>query len=334
MKIHSRYDKDYKFIYIDTLKHQDSILQILLESDDWHSIRLDVCNDNYETNAPSFMTTEEIRAEVASHKREGTLDVFYREMRNQPVAKETASFKQEYFRYYQENGPNLLTFPPLKDSEPEQVKLFGGVNPVNVSKGLEHVPVSDLVNVVICDPAKTVNLQSAESAVVGIGVDRKTQRIFIRDVVAEKFYPDELYDALFSMVVRLRAVAFGVEVTSLNLFITQPIENERRKRNVHAQFLELKAVGKKEERISALVPYYRQGHVYHNVTCSSEIESQLIPFPRSKRLDIIDAEAYIVKIIDELFLYFDPPDDDLDEEDEYQELVSDSEPMIHAGQLC
>lgn len=98
MKCISRYDNDYEFVYIDTLKHEDALLQDLLDADDWNSLCQSVCDDEYNSFAPQFMTTEEVKQEVEEHKKKGILDVFYREMRNIPVATETATFRPEYFQ--------------------------------------------------------------------------------------------------------------------------------------------------------------------------------------------------------------------------------------------
>lgn len=301
MKCISRYDQDYKFVYIDTLKHEDALLQDLLEASDWSGICQSVCDDDYNSNAPSFMTTAEIKQEVADHKEKGLLDVFYREMRNIPVASSNAAFKQEYFKYYQEGIHRLsVETSPVTDIASAQA---------------EHVQLEDLINFVIIDPAKEVNIHNADTAIVGIGVDRKTQKIFIRDIVADKMYPDQIYKAAFQMIFRLKATILAVEVTSLHQFISQPFQNAMRVENVFAIYHELKAVGSKEERISSMVPYYRQGQVYHNRMVCSKLEGQLVSFPRSKLLDVMDAVGYIPKILDDFKMYFDPiyTDPDLDE---------------------
>lgn len=301
----SRYDKDYNFVYIDTLKHEDALLQDLLENKTWHELHLSVCDDEYNSLAPSFMTTEEIKTEVEEHKANGTLDIFYREMRNIPVASETANFKPENFRYFTEGIKQLTCYP----------------DPKNISK-IETIDIDNLINVVIVDPAKEVQIQNADTAIVGIGIDRSSKKIFIRDIVSGKLYPDQIYKEAFQMVFRLKAFALAVEVTSLHQFISQPFQNEMRVQNVFAQYIELKAVAKKEERIAALAPYYRNNYIYHAKGKCDKLESQLMGFPRSKLWDIMDAEAYIVKLMDDLAMYFDPTYDD-PTEDEFIELQYD-----------
>jgi len=291
-----RGSKDWKIVVVGTVLHQDALLVNLLEDPDWHAVWLSLCDDNLKSNWPDFMTDDEVRHLYESHKNKvpSQLDLFYREYRNIPISTEDATFRQEYFKNY---------------SEPELVKSVEGKR-------------DQLKTVVIIDPAKTVKLHSADSAIVGVSVDRETRKIYIRDVISEKLYPDELYDLSINMVARLGAFILAPEVTSLNEFILQPMKNQMRKNNCHARLLELKARGKKEDRIAALVPYYRQGFVYHNPSCCMKLEGQLMAFPRSRLWDVMDAVAYIVEIMELENEYFEPPEEELADED-YSELLND-----------
>jgi predicted phage terminase large subunit-like protein len=304
LKCTSRVDKNWQIVYIDTLKHEDALLQDLLDSRDWESLRLEICDDNYNPTAPEFMSKDEILKERDYHKAEGILDVFYREFRNIPISKEDAVFKPEMFKSYKE--PDLMN--PKIGKPP------------------------NLINVVIIDPAKTVKLQSAESAVVCWGISRSDKRMYFRDCISEKFYPDELYKVSLDMVVNMNALILAVEVTSLEQFIIQPIKNEMRIRGVTAQFMPLKARAKKEERVATLAPHYRHGYVYHNEEVAGKLESQLMGFPRSKKWDVMDAAAYITKIMEDEAQYFDPEGfDEGDPEEEFKEL--DNDKMIEYDRL-
>jgi len=333
MKITSRFDNDYQFIYIDTLKHEDSLLQDLLDSDEWESIRLDVCDDDYNSNAPEFMTTEEIKAEVASHRKNGTLDVFYREMRNLPISTEDAVFASENFRYYREMGSYLEI---AKSSNEVKVERRSKLNKEFKLSDIHSNRIRDyeVLNMIIVDPAKTVKLQSADSAIMCIGVHKESQRIFIRDTLSDKLYPDQLFSAMFDMVRKWNARVLGVEVTGLEEFIVQPILNEMQFRNVTVMFEKLKARGKKEDRIAQVAPYYRNHYLYHNIETCSKLEGQLLSFPRSKLWDLMDCLAYFIPLVDKLSWMFDPAGDEMDEgspESEYRELMD--EPTESFAQL-
>ena len=301
VKAVSRFDKGWRLIYIDTLKHEDSLLQDLLDSPDWASVRLEICNDKIETLAPEIMSQAELDRDYKSHKRSGNLDIFYREYRNLPTSTEDASFMQSYFRYKDEQEISQLD--------------------------------SHIENVVLVDPAKTVKMHSAESAIVGVGIDTKSNALYVRDIDSGMFYPDDLYQRTINMIQRLKARVLGVEVTSLNEFITQPFKNELSRQGIlWCEFIELKARGginaaSKEQRIRALVPYYRQGLIFHNPSACTGLEAQLLAFPRSKRWDIMDALAYVIEMLDVGDRFFEPPED-LDDEEMFLDLEKNDEAVM------
>jgi hypothetical protein len=302
--------KNWKIVYIDTLKHEDSVLQHLLESPDWASVRLEACDDNFKPTAPHFMSEVDIVKEWESHQLAGQTDVFFREFRNLPISTKDASFQKEYFRYY-----NIPQDRAMRDRD------------LSV---LDSDLTNDerIENVIIVDPAKTVKLHSAESAIVGVGIDLGNARLYVRDITSEKFYPDQLYTAIFEMAARLNAMAIGVEETSLNEFIKQPIKSEMFKRKQFYNLIWLKPRGglpHKTDRIKALVPYYRLGYMFHNLVCpkTAALESQLLMFPRSKLWDIMDALAYVIQMLEIGERYFMPEDDLSNPEDEYKDLTYD-----------
>lgn len=315
LKTEDRYGDGCIFIYIDTIKHEDSLLVELLESPEWASIQLSICDDNYNTLDPNYMTTEEIKAEVEEHRRKGILDTFYMERRNIPVATEDASFKQENFKYFEDHKDKLI-IPAYTDKHGNEFKK-------------EEVRSSRLIHVTIVDPAKTTKMTSAESSIQTIAVDTNSRKIFVRYIFSERVTPDELYDEMFRQVLEFKSFLLGYEVTGLNEFIRQPIENQCRVRGIHPILVELSAkrgVNEKGkvERIKTLVPNYNLGYMYHNKANCGGLEAQLMSFPRSKLWDIMDGLAYITYIMDKYAIYFDPDDsmgeDPETSEDEYAEL--------------
>jgi predicted phage terminase large subunit-like protein len=296
----------WKIVYIDTLKHEDSVLQKLLNSPEWASIRLEACDDNFNPTAPDFMSKEAIEKEWFEHCNSGQTDIFFRELRNLPISTKDSAFQKDFFHYY--NIPNDM------NRRENDLKLLD--SEVQSNRNIETV--------VLLDPAKTVKIHSAESAIIGVGIDLTNARLYVRDAISEKLYPDEIYDALFGMAIRLNAKVLGIEETSLNEFIKQPIKNEMFHRGSFFELIWLKARGgmKKEHRIKELVPYYRGGYIYHNATCATmkKLESQLLMFPRSALWDLMDCLAYIVEMLELGERYFSPKDNPDDIESEYNEL--------------
>jgi len=294
VKAVSRVDKNWRMIYIDTLKHEDSLLQKLLDASDWESIRLELCDDELNSNAPEFISTEEIKVEHESHKEKGLLDVFYREFRNLPISKEDAVFKAEYFKYYVEGGGTLLVY-------------------TDGTKEPERIPEREVTSLVIVDPAKTVKLSSADSAVIVIGIHRKSGKIFVRDVEAGKMEPDELLETMFRLCQAYRAVVLGVETTGIDRWISQPIENIMRSRIKSGMSVPIyhsisASKSNKAKRVASLGPYYKMGYIYHNKQACQKLESQLIMFPRSKLWDVMDGLSHLMPLMDQFAYFFDPED--------------------------
>ena len=299
MKTESKYGQRAEFLYIDTIKHESALLNNLMDYDDWLSCRLSICDEQFNTHDPNYMTTEEIKKEYENHRESGETDLFYMEYMNIPISLEDAVFKSEYFKYFKEDFQSLI----VTDED--------GIE--------EQIDVKELITVVICDPARTVKMQSAESAVVTVSVHRSSHKIFVRDIFSGKVKPDQLYNEMFSTVTRHHAMMLAVEVTGLSEFISQPIEQEMRIRGIFPQYIELNAKNKKELRVATLAPHYRLGYMYHNKTNCQVLENQLHWFPRSKLWEVMDALAYITKIMDENSIFFDP-DGDFTLPEEFDEL--------------
>jgi hypothetical protein len=295
-----RRDASWKIVFVGTLLHENSLLADLIADPTWHKVEIDLCDDSLHSNWPDFMSDEEIRKLYESYRLQGLLDVFAREYRGQPIAKEDAVFKQEYFKYYLESDSSFTE------------------------------KLSTYENIVIIDPAKTTKVSSDYSAIVGIGVNVELPRICIRDIDADKMHPEQIYERAFAMADRLGARTIGYEVTGLNEFITYPITTYMLKRGKFYNLVELKARGKKENRIAMLNPLYRLGYVWHNKNVTQILESQLIAFPKSKRDDVMDAVAYIVEMLELGERYFAPDNTEGEKpsEDEFADLEKEYEPAI------
>lgn len=266
----------WEIIVVGTVLHQDSLVVNLMENPDWQTLDFAICNEDLESNIPEWVGDDWVKEKYNELKRAGEVTTFYREYMNMPSAGgEDSKFQDEMF----------------KDYDPHKVDLDGKPS---------------IENVILVDPARTKNFHSAESAIVGCAIDFENPvqpAIYVRDVVADKFHPDELYDEMFNMANRINAKVLGVEVTGLHEFITFPIKNEIAQRAVNIELMELQARGghsedAKTERVGALVPFYRQGQILHNPNCTKKLEAQLMSFPAAKNWDVMDALSYIVELLE------------------------------------
>ena len=264
---------EWKVVMLGTILHQDALLPDLLDNPDWDSVRLELCDDNFKSKCPSFMSDEDVLKLYKEFETAQKTDTFYREYKNDPVPRgKDASFPQEVFTKYDPTTVNL-----------------------NMDRRVE--------NLVIVDPAKTANPRSAHSAIVGVGIDLSKNVFYVRDIVDGKLHYHELIDEIVAMVQRVNAHVLGIEVTSLHEFITYPIKTELIRRGVNVEVIELHARGGANEkgkisRIKALTSFYRQGQILHNPACCGVLERQLMSFPRSKRWDVMDALGYLPEILE------------------------------------
>ncbi len=263
---------DTRILYIGTVMHEDSLLKNLLDDPGWTSMRFEICDDDLVSNWPERHTNDDIRFIYEAYERQGLLDQFYMEYRNLTSSGQMKPFTEDCFKYFDTVSPNAF-------------------------------------HVVLVDPAKTTNQDSCDTAIVGVGIDTITSRIFVEDIIADRFHPDQMYAAACDMARRIGARYIGVEETGLNEFVSWPFRNYITMNKAHLQYVPLKArrgpsqyvptgskANGKDARISAsLVPMYRQGLIYHKKEHpqTKRLESQLLGFPRIGEKDIIDALSYV-----------------------------------------
>jgi len=283
-------DMNWQVVFIDTLKHSDAVNRRLQEEPDWKSIVHPLAENRdgrLVSLAPSFYTDEQVQAKYNDFDKKFKLDLFYQEFMCVAVAGDRAAFRSNMFKKYEET------------SDAFQKELQDG----------------EIENVILVDPAKTANLSSAWSAVVGVGVNVKRNKFYVRDIRAGHYHPAQLYDIILEMAQRLRPChVIGIEVHSLHEFILHPFLDEMSSRGLYYEIVELNPrkmpaesadrTHGKTGRVGALAPYYSKGCVYHNPYVCQELEAQLLSFPNPHRWDIMDALAYLVQLLDEGLRYF------------------------------
>jgi len=282
-----------RLVLIGTVVHQDSLLSNLIDEktdldfdnpdkeelnnlmkskESFHTVRLEACDDNYESVWPEFISTESIRARAEAYRQRGLLDIFFMEFRNIVIAGETATFQQSMFRYYNENSGEFL----------------------------EELKNRQIETVILIDPAKTANTQSAYTAIIAVGFNATKGRIYFRDSINDRLLPDEIFNKALEMAKRFNTPNIGIEVTGLNNFVTYPFQQFIAQQRSYINLVEIKAIKAKELRIAALAPLYRMGAIFHNeaLHVRGSLEAQLLSFPYSKYWDVMDCMANCIDMFD------------------------------------
>ncbi len=271
-----RSKNNWRTLVAGTILHEDSLLQHLRDEEGWNTIEFPLCDENFNTLWPEYMSTEAVKALREEYVQAGMIETFYMEYMNIANPREDAVFKPEYFQYYTEGDPG---FEDLNEWE----------------------------NIVLVDPAKTVKTHSDFTAICGIAWQPEKGRVVLRDCINERLHPDEIYKKTFEMCARLNAQVLAVETTSLNEFILQPLEDAMFTHGLAYELVELKAkkgdgdlggkAGRNKGRIRALSPYFRTGKVFLNRACSAPLEQQLLAYPRAKHDDVADCFSYFIQLL-------------------------------------
>jgi hypothetical protein len=287
MFMFSQFDDNWEVFYIDTIKHEDCFLALLMDkekSPEWSSLTCAICDENYRSLAPDFKTDEDIQKMVELYRNKHMMDVFAREVQCIPISKEDAVFKSDMFKYYSEADKDFTKRLP------------------------------NIINVVIVDPAKKAKATSAKTGLVVWGIDVETNMLYMRYAASDHFTPERQVDEAFELAARYRARVIGVESTGSGEYVTHPYMNEAIRSGLGLEVIELQArkgqdefsgpQGGKKMRIASLQHFYRRGLVKHNIQGCGAYETQLLGFPKSKEWDIMDAAGYITEMLDKGGIFF------------------------------
>lgn len=317
-----------RIIYVDTLKHEDARIAHLLEDPTWTGCRMSMCDimerekwDStvyrgdlsevmrqraskffskhptekrfYYSNVPELISDEAVHVQVVTAREQQVLGEFYREKMCMPTAVEGATFSRDLFQYYLDATSNIQTNP-------------------------------DIVRAIIVDPARSVNVEHAYTAMLALSIDPLQRKIHQRRIVNRRMKPDEIYEECFKLALETNSRYIAVEDTGLKEFIRQPFEDAARMRNLPIRFIWLNARGgqnigdfgtgrdaAKRARAAQIAPYYHQKMVWHDESLKdSAFEQQMLSYPRPRFWDLLDCAGYIPAVMAELGIHFAPPEPD------------------------
>lgn len=267
----SRHRKDWKVVFIGTLLHEDSLLATLMGDKEWAHVDIPLFDPyaaGYKSNWPDYMSDKEVESLIEEYRSLGLLDVLYKEYAN-VVKSGESGWKQSYFKYYDE-------------------------------------PISGIAEtVVVCDPAKSSTMESANSAVEAWGIDLSSNRFYLRDLEKGRWASPDVIDHTLAMADLFGARVIGVETTGVGDWIKYAFTNEAMSRGKVYEFIWLEAgTQKKERRAAWLLPLYKRGAVYHNKNVSGPLETQMMAYPACREWDCLDAAAYLMKLLEQGQRYF------------------------------
>lgn len=269
----------------DSVKHPDCLVEHIARRPDFRTLRIPICDENFQTLAPDFRSQESLNSEIAVARSEGILDWWVQENMARAGAPENAPFQASDRQYY-------------KESDPPFVK-------------------SNLTTIVTVDPANTRNPRSCKCGITVSSVDPDRPAIYIREVQTGRWDPEEQVMRAVGLCQKYDALALGVEVTGPRGWIVQPFTDVLMvNRMFHVRLVLLNAKGGSGElggeegaKVARSLPmssYYKWHVVWHNSECPSiaVLEAQQDIFPNCTEWDALDSAAHLLGVLSELGLHF------------------------------
>lgn len=224
-------------------------------------------NLKFDDKLKDWVYTDKPTLDYISYLKKNMGNEFYAQYENNPIDSGSQLIKREYFKYWDRRPDNLFVC-------------------------------------ITVDPALSFKQSGDYTAIVVAGMDPE-RNIYILDYLRGHWGdPSQIIHNLLSMIDKWKPVQVGIESMgfqrTLKYWIEQLIMTKR-----HVQpITELKAppTMKKEYRLKALEPYYRNGMVYHaSWMKGKELEEELLMLAedgfKGKHDDLFDALAHQLDLL-------------------------------------
>lgn len=150
--------------------------------------------------------------------------------------------------------------------------------------------------VTFIDPAISQKQEADNTAIVTIGLNKKSNLIYVLEVKARKMLPDEIIDEVFETYTKWKPRRVWVEVIQYQKMLALEIKKQMNIRNLFFVLDEIRPQWEKEARIrTTLQPRYANHSILHSN--NKDMELELLKFPNWKHDDMIDALASAVAML-------------------------------------
>ena len=254
-----------RLFVIGTVLHEDSLLNNLLNNPPagFKGLKYGIEDGEGKPTWEERFPREWIEERKKDYQAQGLIDVFYREYMNVAISPDTQIFKRSYFRYY--------------DSDTLNWKGWAVFTTVDLA--ISKADTSDY------------------TAICTVAVSPQNHW-FVLDIDYGRYDPTETIDAIFRAVQKYKPLIVGIERVAYQQALEHFLIKEMPERGVFFRVEPLKAEKKKELRIQALQPRFKAGTIWFPqfADFTTELEAELLTFPRGKHDDLIDALAYMEQI--------------------------------------
>lgn len=227
------------------------------------AVRIPIMNAEGKSNWEERYPVAEIEKERDDWQSLGKLDIWEREKMCIAISPDRQTFKKNDFMYY----------------DPKALRL-------------EDCSVFTTVDLAISEK------ESADFTSVCTVAVNGENHWFILDIDYGRYDPSKTIDAIFNAVQKYHPVYVGVEKVAYQAAMKHFLQKEMPKRNQWFTVKDLEAQNKKELRIANLQPRFTAHTVWFPMGANflTELEGELLAFPKSLHDDLIDSLAYIGQI--------------------------------------
>lgn len=217
---------------------------------------------NGKSTWPEMFSTEFLTKEKEEFSRLGKLDIWYRERMCQAISPETQKFKQEYFRFFNE----------------------------------EDLPGAFDIDITI-DPAISKRKKACNTSIVAVAKNQYNHNWYVLDYRFGKWDPYGLITNTFEMFNELKRmypnafIRVWVEGVAYQEALRYVFEEEMRRQGIFMFLDTFVDKQDKNQRILGLVPLFRIGVIYLRPWMTHLMEEALL-FPMGATVDIIDGLAF------------------------------------------
>lgn len=257
----------YDVCYVGTIIKDMSVLHQMIINPEWCSAKWEATDENDEMIAPDLLPRSEYLAQKSMYKALGKMSLFYAENHNNPmVADQDATFRQNYFQYFEEKDLNkdaLYYYIAYDPAMPERVGKRG---------------------------------KADRTAIIVLAVDQNKNWYIVR-VYANRDTPSKNRELLFNLVKKYNPRKVWMETIAAQRSMYLEIKEEMARKSIKFSFEEIPShSGSKEARIEQLQPLYEAGLIYHNRNDNeiTELERELLLFGRTPHDDRSDTLSFFL----------------------------------------
>lgn len=286
----------YSAMVIDTFKHPDGTHERLEDAEDWVTRRypkaIKTDKHRFKSAIPEQFTDEQVQAQYDGYRNKFMTALFWEEFMCASEPDREGAFPEK-FQYYEEDR-----------------SAFNADD--------------NLYRFIIMDPARSKNKRSCPTGILGVAVDPRNAKIYLRKIVNERMDSKEIVKTLFEMMHDLNTCVVGVEDDGLNDWIRGALSDYAELHGAYLQPIWLKShiaaaanrgdfsgESAKAWRAQTAIPYYQpsdsheMGHVWHEESVGgSALEGQMHSYPNCKFWDSMDCLGYLQQMMDTIGIQF------------------------------